>query len=303
MKDQKDATSSLASSSNSPTSITKNETLPNTDNNIANSNHHLVNYSRPSPPPLSSHISHDFADSPSNPYRPRPVRSCTHCRQQKIRCNALETFPAPCTRCSKMDRKCVVDPFFKPQKGGQVQSLRDNISSLKQQLAALQRKNSTFSSDMESSVSPTAAHDSGPGTVGSGISEELTDRQQHVNSSHLHDDMFNVSAHQRSIANLIGTDAKSRALPIIPLRLRLQALLLLALLLSTTRPSRLRTTLLISIVIHECFLVTRFQTSQQILHLHKKKQQQQQSPHQPKNHFSEPIDQSVYSTHRQPRGS
>ena len=289
MKDQKDATSSLASSSNSPTSITKNETLPNTDNNIANSNHHLVNYSRPSPPPLSSHISHDFADSPSNPYRPRPVRSCTHCRQQKIRCNALETFPAPCTRCSKMDRKCVVDPFFKPQKGGQVQSLRDDISSLKQQLAALQRKNSTFSSDMESSVSPTAAHDSGPGTVGSGISEELTDRQQHVNSSHLHDNMFNVSAHQRSIANLIGTDAKSTRSSDYSS--------------ASTSPSSSTTG---STTVHNASIEAQnyspnidsnsrvlfgdsLPNKQQILHLHKKKQQQQQSPHQPKNHFSEPM--------------
>lgn len=89
-------------------------------------------------------------------YRARPVRSCTHCRQQKIRCNALETFPAPCTRCAKMGRKCVVDPFFKPQKGGQVQSLRDDISSLKQQLAMLQRKSSNGSPEaMEMSLSPT----------------------------------------------------------------------------------------------------------------------------------------------------
>lgn len=87
-------------------------------------------------------------------YRARPVRSCTHCRQQKIKCNALETFPAPCTRCAKMDRKCVVDPFFKPQKGGQVQSLRDDISSLKQQLAQLQRKSSNGSPDSGMSVSP-----------------------------------------------------------------------------------------------------------------------------------------------------
>lgn len=86
--------------------------------------------------------------------KPRPVKSCTHCRQQKIRCNAAETYPAPCTRCSKMDRKCVVDPFFKPQKGGQVQSLREDISSLKMQLQALQRKNEMSpSNDLASSRS------------------------------------------------------------------------------------------------------------------------------------------------------
>lgn len=86
-------------------------------------------------------------------YRARPVRSCTHCRQQKIKCNALETYPEPCTRCAKMDRKCVVDPSFRPQKGGQVQLLRDDISSLKQQLAALQRI-STTSPESASDMSP-----------------------------------------------------------------------------------------------------------------------------------------------------
>lgn len=88
-------------------------------------------------------------------YRARPVRSCTHCRQQKIKCNALDTFPAPCTRCAKMDRKCIIDPSFRPQKGGQVQLLRADISSLKQQLAALQGKPTDSPDSAVDSVSPT----------------------------------------------------------------------------------------------------------------------------------------------------
>lgn len=91
--------------------------------------------------------------------RPRPIRSCTHCRQQKIKCNALEVFPAPCTRCARTDRKCVVDPLFKPHKGGQVQSLRDDISHLKQQLAELQQRESILASVLEktASTNPDAA--------------------------------------------------------------------------------------------------------------------------------------------------
>jgi hypothetical protein len=186
-----------------------------------------------------------------------------------------------------MDRKCVVDPFFKPQKGGQVQSLRDDISSLKQQLAALQRKNSTFSSDMESSVSPIATHDSGAGAIASGISEELTDRQQHTNNSHLHNNMFNVSAHQRSITNLIDTDAKSvRSSDYSS---------------ASTSPSSSTTG---SNTVHNASIEAQnyspnidsnsrvlfgdsLPNKQQILHLHKKKQQQLQPPHQSKSHFSE----------------
>lgn len=297
MKDQKEAVPMLAPSPNTPTSISNNH---NTNKNIINSQHNLVNNSSASPPPLLSHISPDFSDSPSNPYRPRPVRSCTHCRQQKIRCNALETFPAPCTRCQKMDRKCVVDPFFKPQKGGQVQSLRDDISSLKQQLAELQRKNSTVSSDLESSVSPTATHDGSVGTVGSnisGMSEDFTHMHQHSsnsihNSHNPHHSIFNASTHQRSIANLLGTDAKSvRSTDYSS---------------ASTSPSSSTTG---STTLHNASIEAQnyspnidsnsrvlfgdsLPNKQQILHLHKKKQQQQQQQQQPqqsKHHFLEHV--------------
>jgi hypothetical protein len=87
--------------------------------------------------------------SSSSTYKSRPVKSCTHCRQQKIKCNALETFPEPCKRCAKMKRKCVVDPLFRPQKGGQVALLRDDISSLKQQLAQLQQQQHSTGSGPE----------------------------------------------------------------------------------------------------------------------------------------------------------
>ena len=76
----------------------------------------------------------------------RPIRSCTHCRQQKIKCNASETYPEPCSKCKKMDRECRVDPFFKPQKGGQVQSLREDLSTLKHQVEYLQKRESLLAS-------------------------------------------------------------------------------------------------------------------------------------------------------------
>lgn len=125
----------------------------------------------------------------SSIYRARPVRSCTHCRQQKIRCNALETFPAPCTRCAKMDRKCVVDPFFKPQKGGQVQSLRDDISSLKQQLAMLQRKSSIHGSpdsQLDVSLSPTLSiHESPSPSLSMNYSQSPSEpKRPHSTSLH-----------------------------------------------------------------------------------------------------------------------
>lgn len=96
------------------------------------------------PPPSSPHVGSSGAGLGGGSYRTRPIRSCTHCRQQKIKCDASNTYPGPCTRCRKMDRECRVDPYFKPQKGGQVQSLRDDLSTLKQQVEYLQRRESAL---------------------------------------------------------------------------------------------------------------------------------------------------------------
>ncbi|XBW37856.1 hypothetical protein QEN19_003432 [Hanseniaspora menglaensis] len=69
----------------------------------------------------------------------RPVTSCTHCRQHKIKCNALETLPKRCARCLKMDLVCEVDPEFKPQKGSQLTILKNDINDLKLKLNYLVR--------------------------------------------------------------------------------------------------------------------------------------------------------------------
>lgn len=61
----------------------------------------------------------------------RPVTSCTHCRQHKIRCDASNRFPAPCTRCVKSRLHCEINPDFKPTKGSQVQLLRQDLDELK----------------------------------------------------------------------------------------------------------------------------------------------------------------------------
>lgn len=72
----------------------------------------------------------------------RPVTSCTHCRQHKIKCNASERFPAPCQRCEKMGLNCEIDPQFRPRKGSQIQSLRNDVDELKLKIEYLQRNES-----------------------------------------------------------------------------------------------------------------------------------------------------------------
>lgn len=69
----------------------------------------------------------------------RPVTSCTFCRQHKIKCNASQNFPSPCTRCSKLGLKCEIDPQFKPKKGSQIQMLIGDVEELKAKIEMLSK--------------------------------------------------------------------------------------------------------------------------------------------------------------------
>lgn len=69
----------------------------------------------------------------------RPVTSCTHCRQHKIKCNASERFPAQCSRCERMGLKCEIDPQFRPKKGSQIQSLKNDVDELRSKIEFLTR--------------------------------------------------------------------------------------------------------------------------------------------------------------------
>lgn len=69
----------------------------------------------------------------------RPVTSCTFCRQHKIKCNASDNYPNPCTRCSKMGLKCEIDPQFKPKKGSQIQMLIGDVEELKAKIEMLSK--------------------------------------------------------------------------------------------------------------------------------------------------------------------
>ncbi|AOA63631.1 Putative transcription factor [Komagataella phaffii] len=72
----------------------------------------------------------------------RPVTSCTHCRQHKIKCNASERYPQPCQRCEKMNLNCEIDPQFRPKKGSQIQSLKNDVDELKSKIEFLTRNES-----------------------------------------------------------------------------------------------------------------------------------------------------------------
>lgn len=67
----------------------------------------------------------------------RPVTSCSHCRQHKIKCDANQKYPNPCTRCKKFDLFCEINPKFTPKKGSQLQTMRKDIDELKMKVKHL----------------------------------------------------------------------------------------------------------------------------------------------------------------------
>lgn len=117
----------------SPTIGSKRKSLPGD---------YFAKHQRTSPPTSpqssSSHLdSHDQGLHSSK--QSRPVTSCTFCRQHKIKCNASENYPNPCTRCNKMGLKCEIDPQFKPKKGSQIQMLIGDVEELKTKIEMLSK--------------------------------------------------------------------------------------------------------------------------------------------------------------------
>ena len=83
----------------------------------------------------------------------RPVTSCTHCRQHKIKCNASEQFPDPCSRCQRMGLKCEIDPQFRPKKGSQIQSLRNDVDELRSKIEFLTRNENLITKVLQNTPS------------------------------------------------------------------------------------------------------------------------------------------------------
>lgn len=82
----------------------------------------------------------------------RPVTSCTHCRQHKIKCNASERFPQACSRCERMSLKCEIDPQFRPKKGSQIQSLKNDVDDLRSKIEYLTRNEEIMTRALQSRV-------------------------------------------------------------------------------------------------------------------------------------------------------
>ncbi|KIW89846.1 uncharacterized protein Z519_09275 [Cladophialophora bantiana CBS 173.52] len=61
--------------------------------------------------------------------------ACTQCRQLKLKCDSSQTFPAPCSRCSRTGARCLIDSSFRREKRQErIERLEEELLLAKQKL-------------------------------------------------------------------------------------------------------------------------------------------------------------------------
>ncbi|KAI1077787.1 fungal-specific transcription factor domain-containing protein [Whalleya microplaca] len=89
----------------------------------------------------------------------RPVKTCTECKQSKLRCDSKDRFPNPCTRCHARNLTCTVDPSFRRTPA------RKRLEAMSKELQELREKRgSSYDARATSTASP-----------GSSSSQDATD--------------------------------------------------------------------------------------------------------------------------------
>ncbi|KAI1343534.1 hypothetical protein F5Y15DRAFT_405904 [Xylariaceae sp. FL0016] len=85
----------------------------------------------------------------------RAVRTCTECKQSKVRCDSKERFPNPCSRCELRHSTCAIDPTFKRTPARKrFEAMSKELSELRIRQAVNVRATSTTSTDSAYSQEP-----------------------------------------------------------------------------------------------------------------------------------------------------
>lgn len=61
----------------------------------------------------------------------KPLRSCSRCRKNKVKCDSAKTRPAPCTPCAKKGLVCTLDYVVPPRRSDQLKSIHQSVAQLK----------------------------------------------------------------------------------------------------------------------------------------------------------------------------
>ncbi|KAI1407540.1 fungal-specific transcription factor domain-containing protein [Hypoxylon sp. FL1857] len=84
----------------------------------------------------------------------RPVKTCTECKQSKLRCDSKDMFPNPCSRCQARNLTCTVDPSFRRTPARKrLEAMSRELRELRDQRLANSRAGSTTSPDPDSTRS------------------------------------------------------------------------------------------------------------------------------------------------------
>ncbi|KAI1445472.1 fungal-specific transcription factor domain-containing protein [Annulohypoxylon stygium] len=84
----------------------------------------------------------------------RPVKTCTECKQSKLRCDSKDMFPNPCSRCQTRKLTCTVDPSFRRTPARKrLEAMSRELRELRDQKLSSSRAGSTTSPDPDSTRS------------------------------------------------------------------------------------------------------------------------------------------------------
>ncbi|XXH02208.1 hypothetical protein Hte_008576 [Hypoxylon texense] len=84
----------------------------------------------------------------------RPVKTCTECKQSKLRCDSKDRFPNPCSRCQARNLSCTVDPSFRRTPARKrLEAMSRELRELRDQRIADTRAGSTTSPDPDTTRS------------------------------------------------------------------------------------------------------------------------------------------------------
>ncbi|KAI1630086.1 transcriptional regulatory protein LEU3 [Exophiala viscosa] len=83
--------------------------------------------------------------------------ACVYCRQMKLACDGPQKFPSPCSRCTKAQRICSVDPAFKRTKRRErLTAVEKELQELKQTLNTREASSQpTHSTNHDTVIPPT----------------------------------------------------------------------------------------------------------------------------------------------------
>lgn len=61
----------------------------------------------------------------------KPLRSCSRCRKNKVKCDSANTRPDPCTACAKRGLPCTLDYVVPPRRSDELKKIHHSVSMVK----------------------------------------------------------------------------------------------------------------------------------------------------------------------------